>query len=108
IYTIIEANRSNDRYGSSGLAHELNMSRSNLLGKVKHSTKLSASQLIRQLRLERGMELLRTTSLTVSQVSHQVGFGSTSYFIKCFREHYGYPHGEANKRSSTENGTDPG
>ncbi len=108
ITTIIEENLSNERFGVSELAHVLNMSRSNLLRKVKHSTKLSASQLIRQLRLERGMELLRTTSLTVSQVSHQVGFGSTSYFIKCFREHYGYPPGEANKRSSTENGTDPG
>ena len=43
------------------------------------------------------MELLKQTSLTVSEVSYQVGFGSTSYFIKCFREHYGYPPGEVGK-----------
>src|SRR5690606_29718366 len=37
-----------------------------------------------------------------SEVAHRVGFGSTSYFIKCFREHYGYPPGEAAKRSEQE------
>src|SRR5690606_31251455 len=106
ITTIIEENLSNERFGVSELASEMNMSRSNLLRKVKHSTKLSVSQLIRQLRLEHGMDLLRNSSLTVSQISDQVGFGSSSYFIKCFREHYGYPPGEANKRAPTELGNE--
>jgi len=46
--------------------------------------------------------MLRKSSLNVSEVSHQVGFSSTSYFIKCFREYYGYPPGEVGKRESTE------
>lgn len=104
ITTIIEENLSNERFGVSELASELNMSRSNLLRKVKHLTNLSVSQLIRQLRLKHGMTLLRNSSLTVSQVSQQVGFGSTSYFIKCFREQYGYPPGETNKRGVPEHG----
>lgn len=74
------------------------MSRSNLLRKVKKETNLSVSQLISQVRLKRAMELLKTTSANVSEVSHQVGFGSASYFIKCFREYYGYPPGEVGKR----------
>jgi TolB-like protein/Tfp pilus assembly protein PilF len=68
---------------------------------VKKEIKLSVSQLIRQLRLKRGMDLLRRTSFNVSEVSHQVGFSSTSYFIKCFREYYGYPPGEVGKRDET-------
>ncbi len=48
------------------------------------------------------MEMLKQTSSTVSEVSYQVGFNSTSYFIKCFREHYGYPPGEAEKRDFDE------
>jgi TolB-like protein/class 3 adenylate cyclase/Tfp pilus assembly protein PilF len=44
------------------------------------------------------MEILGKTSLTVSEVSFNVGFGSASYFIKCFREYYGYPPGEVGKR----------
>src|SRR5690606_34259929 len=59
----------------------------------------SASQFIREIRLNRGMELLGGAGATVSEVAHQVGFSSTSYFIKCFREYYGYPPGEAGKRA---------
>ena len=88
---------SNENFGVSELAAALHMSRSNLLRKVKKETGLSASQFIRQIRLKEAMELLRDDSLTVSEVAYRVGFGSTSYFIKCFREQYGYPPGEAAK-----------
>lgn len=107
ITVIIEENLSNEQFGVSELANALHMSRSNLLRKVRQLTKLSVSQFIRQVRLQHGMELLRTSSLTVSEVAYQVGFGSTSYFIKCFREYYGYPPGEANKKTETENAPIP-
>jgi len=94
----IEKNLANEQFGVSELAGELNMSRSNLLRKVKKATNLSVSQLISEVRLKRGMDLLRAGSLNVSEVAHQVGFSSTSYFIKCFREYYGYPPGEVGKR----------
>jgi len=99
--TVIEKNISNDHFGVSELAAEMNMSRSNLLRRVKKDSKLSVSQLISQVRLKHAMELLRKTSSNVSEVSHQVGFSSTSYFIKCFREYYGYPPGEVGKRDVT-------
>jgi len=78
------------------------MSRSNLLRKVKKLTNLSVSQFIRQVRLQRAMEMLKQTSLNVSEISFEVGFSSTSYFIKCFRDFYGYPPGEAGKRDENE------
>ncbi|HCZ36178.1 MAG TPA: AraC family transcriptional regulator [Cytophagales bacterium] len=96
----IEENLANEQFGVSELADALNMSRSNLLRKVKKATNLSVSQLISQARLTKGMELLRAGSLNVSEVAHQVGFSSTSYFIKCFRESYGYPPGEVGKRAN--------
>lgn len=102
IIALVEENISNEQFGVSELADALHTSRSNLLRRVKKITNLSVSQLISQVRLRRGMELLRTSSLNVSEVAHQVGFSSTSYFIKCFREHYGYPPGEAAKRSEQE------
>ncbi len=94
---IILENISNDKFGVSELANLMNMSRSNLLRKIKKQTQLSASQFISQVRLQKGMELLKETELTVSEISYQVGFGNTSYFIKCFREYYGYPPGEAGR-----------
>lgn len=102
ITAVIEQNIAHEQFGVSELADALNMSRSNLLRKVKKETKLSVSQLINQVRLKKAMELLRKSSLNVSEVSHQVGFNSPSYFIKCFREYYGYPPGEVGNRPEIE------
>ena len=99
---IVLENISDEQFGVSELAAAMNMSRSNLLRKIKKQTKLSASQFIRQVRLKRAMEMLRQTSLNVSEISYRVGFGSTSYFIKCFREYYGHPPGEVGKREEEE------
>jgi len=95
--TIIEENISNERFGVSELSERIGMSRSNLLRKIRKHTDLSASQFIRTIRLENAMEALKDGNSTVSEVAFMVGFNSTSYFIKCFRDHYGYPPGEANK-----------
>ena len=102
ITEIIEDNISNEQFGVSELADGIGMSRSNLLRKVKSSTNLSVSQFINQVRLKKAMEMLKDSSLRVSEISYQVGFSSPSYFIKCFRDHYGYPPGEAGKRESSE------
>jgi len=99
---IIEKNITNDQFGVSELADEMHMSRSNLLRKVKKETRLSVSQLINQVRLKRAMELLRKSAFNVTEVSHQVGFASPSYFIKCFRDYYGYPPGEVGKRPEVD------
>lgn len=87
-----------EQFGVSELAQKMGMSRSNLLRKVKKNTGFSVSQFIRQIRLEEGMKLLKLHTLTVSEVSYEVGFNSVSYFIKCFHDHYGYPPGEVGKQ----------
>jgi len=106
ITEIILENMSNEQFGVSELAHKTGMSRSNLLRKVKKLTKISVSQFIRHERLKHAREILRQTASTVSEVSYQVGFGSTSYFIKCFHDYYGYPPGEVGKRDLDKNDSD--
>ena len=103
---IILENISNEEFGVSELAEVMNLSRSNLFRKIKKDTQLSASQFIRQVRLKKSMEMLKQKTLTVSEVSYQVGFGNTSYFIKCFRELYGYPPGEVGKGILTDEDED--
>jgi len=88
---------SNDQFGVSELANAMNMSRSNLLRKIKKQTGGSVSQFIRQIRLEEADKLLQETQLTISEISYQVGFSNMSYFIKCYREDFGFPPGEARK-----------
>lgn len=102
ITRIIEENISDEQFGVSELAAAIGMSRSNLLRKIKKQTNLSASRFISQVRLERAMIMLKKQDHTVSEVSFKVGFNSTSYFIKCFREHFGHPPGELGKRMEAE------
>ena len=87
ITVIIEENISNEQFGVSELADEAGMSRSTLLRKVKQLTKTSVSQFIRQVRLHQATDLLRQSSLTISEIAYKVGFSSPSYFIKCFHEY---------------------
>lgn len=99
---IVLENISNEQFGVSQLADLMHMSRSNLLRKIKKETTLSASKFISKVRLIKSKELLEDKDLTISEISYQVGFGSSSYFIKCFREYYGYSPGELGKKIETE------
>ena len=102
---LTEANLTNEQFGVSELAREMNMSRSNLHRKVISITKTSVSQFIRQHRLKRAMEMLQQTALSVSEVAYNVGFGSVTYFTKCFHDYFGFPPGEVGKRNLEESGS---
>lgn len=91
---LVIANLAEEAFGVSELADALSMSRSNLLRKIKKETELSASQFIREIRLRESAALLKQNTLSVSEVAYAVGFSSVSYYIKCFRELYGYPPGQ--------------
>lgn len=94
VIAIIEENLADEHFEVPSLASQLNMSRSNLLRKVKSQAGVSVSVYIRQIRLHHAKEMLKDDSLTVSEVSFKVGFNSTSYFTKCFREEFGHTPGE--------------
>ncbi|MEP1032672.1 helix-turn-helix domain-containing protein [Ekhidna sp.] len=105
VIAIIEENLADEHFEVPDLAQQLNMSRSNLLRKVKSLSGLSVSVFIRQVRLHHAKQLLRDDSLTISEVSFKVGFNSTSYFTKCFRETFGYPPGEEKSQIVEETDT---
>ena len=97
---IIENNLKNEKFGVSELAREIGTSRTNLYQKVKSITHKSVSRFISEIRLKKAMELLKQTSLNVSEVAYEVGFGSPTYFIKCFHDYYGFPPGEVTPEDS--------
>ncbi len=102
VTAVIEAHLEEESFGVAELADELNMSRSTLLRRVKSSAGVSVALFIRQVRLRHAREMLRDASLTISEVAFKVGFSSSSYFAKCFREEYGYPPGEEGKQPAAE------
>ncbi len=99
---IIEANLKDENFGVSELAREIGTSRTNLYQKVKSIRHMSVSRFISEVRLKKAMELLKQTSQNVSEVAYEVGFGSPTYFIKCFHDYYGFPPGEVKHENREE------
>ncbi len=102
VVSVIQDNLGDEQFGVTELSEALNMSRSNLLRKIKLETGESVSVFIRNVRLQNAMLLLQQEELTVSEISYRVGFSSTSYFTKCFRELYGKTPGDFTKNNEEE------
>lgn len=100
IISVIESNLQDEDFGVEELAQAMNMSRSNLLRKVKEKTGVSVSVYMRKVRLFHARKMLQDDSLNASEVSFKVGFNSVSYFTKCFREEFGYTPGDKKIRQA--------
>ncbi len=91
---LVEANLANETFGTEDLAREMGMSHTSLHRKLKTISKQTINQFIREIRLKNAKELLLNEDLTIAEISYRVGFGSPTYFNKCFHEYFGYPPGE--------------
>ena len=90
----IAANISDSDLNVETISAEMSLSRVQLYRKVKAMTGATPVELIRLTRLSRAEELLHEGDKTVSEVAYEVGFSSPSYFIKCYKDHFGHtPNG---------------
>lgn len=71
------------------VARAAGMSRSAFSERFSSTFGRTAMDLLREIRLDRGAELLRTTDLSVQAVAERVGLSSRSYFSKAFRARFG-------------------
>lgn len=85
----VSVNMTYSDYSVDALASDLCMSRANLYRKMRSITGQTPTDFIRNQRLERAAQLLRTTSHTVNEIADLVGFSYASYFTKCFKDKYG-------------------
>lgn len=100
---IILSNLKNEKFGVEELSREMGMSHTTIHRKLRSYTHLSVSRFIREVRLHKAHEMLEQNLGNVSEISYRVGFGSPTYFSKCFHEYYGYPPGEVRKIESLTN-----
>lgn len=84
----IEANLDNGNYSVEQLSKDMNMDRTGLYRKLTAITGQTPTEFVRSVRLKKAAQLLQT-GLGVAEVAEQVGFGSSSYFTKCFQEEFG-------------------
>lgn len=84
----IEKNMDNASYSVEQLSKDLCMDRTGLYRKLSAIVGQTPSEFIRSVRLKKAARLL-LEGLSVSEVSGRVGFGTTSYFTKCFQKEFG-------------------
>ena len=71
------------------LCDEVGMSRANLHRKMKQMTGITASDFLRNLRMEQAARLLSEQKVNITQVAYSVGFSSLPYFSTAFKKHFG-------------------
>jgi signal transduction histidine kinase/DNA-binding response OmpR family regulator/ligand-binding sensor domain-containing protein len=86
---LIEEHIDNSEYNVEQLSTDMGMSRMNLYRKLQAITGQTPTEFIRTIRLKRAAQLLQDGKLNVSEVADRVGFSSSSYFTKCFKEQFG-------------------
>ena len=82
-------NYTNPEFGVDELAEALEISRSSLNRRMRETLDTTANNYIRDVRIQKAEELLRSSSLQINEICYRVGFQTPSYFIKCFRKKYG-------------------
>lgn len=83
------------------LAERSGMTANALNRRLNKINKKHLSQFIREVRLKKALELLRSGTYTAAEVSYKVGFSSPTYFNKCFHDMYGFPPGKVKNLAET-------
>jgi CheY-like chemotaxis protein len=93
----VKDHQSDPDFGVSQLAEAVLMSQTQVYRKLKALTGKTPSQFIRSLRLHRGLNLLQTTELTISEIAYEVGFTDPNYFSRTFHQEFKRPPSDFRK-----------
>ncbi|MCG8698981.1 MAG: ATP-binding protein [Bacteroidales bacterium] len=99
IKDIIEQNITDVDFKVDELSREIGMSRKNLYIKIKALLGIGASELIRNIKLEKAKKLLTHSNNSISEIAFLTGFSSHSHLGKCFKEKYNISPSEFKKNS---------
>lgn len=88
LFDLIEAQHSDSNFKIELMSDMLGMSRILLYRKITSIFGMSPSDLLRNFRLQKAVQLLTDQRRNVSEVAYTVGFSSPAYFAKCFKSVY--------------------
>ncbi|PKD21668.1 hypothetical protein APR41_01395 [Salegentibacter salinarum] len=88
VLNVIEENIGNPEFSVESLSCQLGVSRTFLYNKLVTKMEKSPQELIRDIRLSRGKELLIKSNLTISEIAFEVGFNNPKYFTKNFKKQF--------------------
>jgi len=95
---LIEQGYSNSELSLPMISSQLAMSDRQLQRKLKAISGVSFNEMLREYRLTQG-RLLLNNGEQIAVIADQVGFTSSSYFVRCFKAKYGKPPNDYRKAS---------
>jgi len=96
----IETSFEDEQFGVDRLAEQMNMSVSQLNRKLNALIDQAPGHLIRSLRLQRAMELLKHNRGTIAEICYKVGFNDQAYFSRAFKKQFGASPSDYKKDNS--------
>ncbi|MBN2737180.1 MAG: response regulator [Spirochaetales bacterium] len=88
LQSVIEENISDFKFNIDILAESLFLSRASLNRKIRALTGESSNQFIQSYRLQQAANMIKSKTHNITEIAYAVGFSSTAYFSKCFKEKF--------------------
>ena len=89
VMQFIDENIGNSDIGVGDMAAAAATSRSGLQRKLKQAMGITPQDLLREARIKRACQLLRTSNKTIAEVAYACGFSDPKYFSRSFRQSTG-------------------
>ena len=83
---VINENLNNSELNIDFLTDKMAMSRTSLYNKIKALTGIGANDYINRIRIEKAVQLLTDTQLSITEISEEVGFTYQRYFSTAFKQ----------------------
>ncbi len=83
---VINENLNNPELNIDFLTDKMAMSRTSLYNKIKALTGIGANDYISRIRIEKAVQLLTDTQLSITEISEEVGFTYQRYFSTAFKQ----------------------
>lgn len=83
---VINDNLNNPKLDIAFLTDQMAMSRTSLYNKIKALTGVGANDYINRIRIEKAVQLLTYSELTITEISDEVGFTYQRYFSTTFKQ----------------------
>lgn len=85
---IVEENLENPDFNVEAFCKETAMSHSQLHRKLMALTAISPNRFIRKIRLKKACDLLKNSSLNISEIAYNTGFNDPAYFSRLFKQEF--------------------
>ena len=89
VMTFVEAHLGDADVNIGDMAEAAATSKSGLNRKMKSLTGLTPADFMREARIKRACQLLKSSETAVADIAYQCGFTDPKYFSKCFRNTLG-------------------